>query len=85
VNPEHLEIGTQADNVKDMFERKRAPIGSQRSSSKLDEKKVSEIKSLLADGGFTQKEIADMYGVHRSSVMLIKHGKNWPHVKVTDE
>lgn len=88
VNPKHLRIGTQADNVRDMFEKgrdgrsvgpDRYARGSRVGTALLDESTVVAIKrELKADR--LHREIADEFGVSRSTVSLIAQGKSWKHV-----
>jgi hypothetical protein len=82
INPEHLEIGTRADNVRDMFERNRAPerIGSKNFNSKLTENDVIEIKKLLSKGELSQKEIAKKFGVAPGHISGINTGRKWGHL-----
>ena len=79
-NPEHLFIGTNEDNVNDMLEKRRNPIGSKVGTSKLDEEKVYSIKKLLKSG-LGCKEISQKYNVTLQAISLIKNGKNWKHIK----
>lgn len=69
VNPEHLLIGTQRDNIKDMDVRNRRGF-----ISKLSQVQVAEIKELLSQR-FSQFEIAKKYGVHQGTISKIKLGK----------
>lgn len=82
VNPEHLFIGTQQDNVIDMYTKGRSPrIGPRGESAphaKLTEKKVAKIRSLK--GKKNQYEIAEMFGVAQSSISFIMSGKTWKHI-----
>lgn len=52
VNPAHLEIGTQRDNIHDMMERgrNRQPSGSANGNSRLSPDLVRSIKLALANG-----------------------------------
>jgi hypothetical protein len=72
VNPAHLRIGTDADNVWDKQLADRSGI-------KLNIAKAREIKSLLA-ANVLQSEIADSYGVTPAIVSAIKRGLIWKHV-----
>ncbi len=56
--------------------------GNERSATKLDVKKVSEIKRLLWVTDLTQREIAEMYNIDQSHVSDIKRGKRWAKVKI---
>lgn len=42
---------------------------------------VRNIKKLLVEGELTHKEIADIYGVERSSITYIHTGKSWAHIE----
>jgi len=79
VNPEHLETGTDADNMRDKVERNRQIKGEKHGHSKLTEQQVCEIKVLLADT-ITCTEIAKQFNVNRTAISHIKHNKNWKHI-----
>src|SRR5579863_7359899 len=56
VNPEHLWIGTQTDNLLDAHSKGIINNkGIKNGSSKLDENKVLDIVNLYATGNYTQK------------------------------
>lgn len=85
VNPEHLFLGTQADNMADMARKGRgkgrgrrgARPGSANPFSKLTEEQVALIRE--AEG--IQQAIATQFGVGQSTVSLIRNGKRWRHLK----
>lgn len=79
VNPEHLLIGTHADNMKDKSERGRQAKGSKNAKSKLNEEQVREIRD-LPKYGWNGPMIAEMYGISRQSVYAVLNGKNWSHL-----
>lgn len=82
LNPSHLFIGTKKDNADDR-DRKGRNInhcGEKHGMAKLKEKDVREIKDLIRCGRMTLDEIAAPYGAHRSTIHLIKHGKQWKSV-----
>lgn len=78
INPEHLFLGTDADNVADMDAKGRRVIsrGEKIWGAKLKE---ADIPLILNDGR-TQREIAADYGVSQSLIGLIKRGEIWRHV-----
>jgi hypothetical protein len=80
VNPHHLEIGTVADNMRDMYERGRNVVRDQRGenngAAKLNEAQVSEIKELIASG-HTNTSIAARFGVSHQLISRIRGGKAW--------
>lgn len=79
-NPNHLFIGTRADNVKDMVNkgRGRGKIfkGSAHGNSKLSEEQVYAIRA--ASG--SQTKIAKQYGISDVLVCHIKSRKRWGHL-----
>lgn len=76
VNPDHLFLGTIADNMADKTVKNRQAKGSANGNSKLTEQQVHEIRA-AAKGG---KLLAEKYGVDYSLIWLIRTGKIWKHV-----
>lgn len=76
VNPDHLFLGTHADNSADMA-RKQRTVGEKHSATKLTENNVTEIRRLAPVA--TRASIARRFGVSRSHVSKIIHGHNWKH------
>lgn len=69
VNPKHLILGTQTDNMRDKIERGRQ---AKRCQSKLGDDQVREIRQLVAsgiDGG--QAYIGRKFGVTQSTISKI--------------
>lgn len=79
VNPNHLRIGTPAENAADMTARERQSRGSRRPGAKLTERQVASIRAQLK-AGKTQPEIARTLGVSQSVISRIKSKKTWKHV-----
>lgn len=79
VNPDHLFLGTHAENMADAATKGRLPRGSRSNLSKLTEAQVTEIKARLAAGDGTAA-IAKDYGVTTGNVYAIKTGRSWRHV-----
>jgi hypothetical protein len=77
-NPDHLILGTHADNMTDMAERNRCnpPKGEQHYNSKLTVKQVMEIYN----SPLPQNEIAELYNISKTIVSRIKHKKRWKHI-----
>lgn len=78
-NPQHLEWGTQGDNVADMANRRRAARGERAGGSKLTEAKVREIRELAAVG-WSQRKLAARYGVSAPAIGYIVRRLTWAHV-----
>lgn len=80
VNPDHLFLGTQFENCKDMTEKGRRVRGEGFKSAKLNDESVIKIRQLYATGNFLQKEIAKMFSVGKTSIVYILSRKTWNHV-----
>lgn len=81
-NPEHLRLGTHAENMRDMKERNRARrIGcapERARAVKLGWAEVRAIRKIKADRPTTKnKVIAAMFGVSAPTISLIARGKIW--------
>lgn len=76
VNPAHLFLGTNADNVSDRVQKGRTAStkGKQNGWSKLSDTDILEIQELIDEGLLTLAEIGERYGVVKSTVFRIKMG-----------
>ena len=81
IEPSHLRLGLQRDNIADMDKkgRRRALQGSQQKSAKLNEQSIPTIRALLMRGD-TCKSIANIFGVTEGAIAHVKKGRNWTHV-----
>ena len=83
VNPNHLFLGTQADNMKDMFAKGRNKTipskGSTNGNSKLIEKDIPIIKILRANGD-SYNSIAKKFNVSKFVIREICIGNSWRHI-----
>ena len=78
-NPNHLEIGTRADNNRDSVDRGRNSFGEHH-ATKLSEVSVLEIIRRGRHGAESQSKLGSEYGVSRSMVGAIILGKRWGHL-----
>ena len=82
VNPDHLFLGTQLDNMQDMKKksrgRGRAPIGVNNGQSKLSVADVCQIRHLASNN--THDSIAQMFGISRRNVGMIVNRVTWKEV-----
>lgn len=80
VNPKHLYLGTQQDNVNDMWARGRAKPGAHHGEdhgmAKLRDQEAIAIR-LSTD---TQRSLAKRYNLSQSTVWAIKNRKIWAHL-----
>ena len=85
VNPEHLFLGTQIDNIADMCAKGRLvppspKIGSKNKMSVLNEDTAWEIRAVHSLKKFSQAEIAKSYGLSPMTVSRLINRKLWKHV-----
>lgn len=81
INPEHLFIGTRADNMADMRDKKRrmgivAVKGESHPGAKITERDVFEIR----ESGERLKDIAKKYGLTSKYVWAVKNRITWKHI-----
>lgn len=86
VNPAHLFLGTQHENVRDMVRKGRehsgptpALQGERNAQAKLTERDVLEIRALHRSG-FGYKRIAPWFRVHHTTIRNIVLRLKWRHV-----
>lgn len=81
-NPNHLEWGDAQDNIDDKVARGRLgdTKGSKQSGAKLDENRVMQMRTDFEGGGFTRRQLSDLYGVAYSTVVNIIARLTWQHI-----
>ena len=82
VNPDHLFLGTQIDNISDRDRklRHRALQGELHGNAKLSETDVLEIRRLAKERSVPQKQIAARFGIHVGTVESIVGRRAWRHI-----
>lgn len=80
VRPSHLYVGDKKDNARDREARHRRDVRGERNGrAKLSETQVVEIRTRYANGGVTQKCLAEKFGVSKSHVSnLTRNAAFWP-------
>jgi hypothetical protein len=79
VNPQHLLLGSAADNAQDKIKRGRAKginAAGANGRAKLDWDKVDEIRARLKTGE-SQRKLAAEFGVTQAQVSEIQLGRTW--------
>ncbi|PVU81347.1 HNH endonuclease (plasmid) [Cellulomonas sp. WB94] len=72
-NPDHLELGLHADNMRDMTDRGRQATGARLPQTRLTDDEVREIRRAVA-GGELQRVVAARFGVTQGYVStLVAH------------
>jgi hypothetical protein len=79
--PSHLWLGTRRDNQADMAAKHRSAIGVRNGAARLTEQDVRDIRRIYANGGISQKRLAEQFGVTQVAVRMIVIGRNWRHVQ----
>lgn len=77
--PDHLFLGSQLDNVRDMASKKRyhSYPGEHHTLAALTNAEAARIRALLKEGGISQRQLARDYGVSNMTVWSIANGKSY--------
>lgn len=97
VRPDHLFLGTAADNMADCKQKGRHAVGLRNGAytkpesrqrgensgmSKLTDSQVVEIRRRYKAGGISQEKLGKEYGVTQPLVKEIVHGRIWKHLPI---
>ena len=77
VNPAHLFLGTQKDNIQDMFSKNRQNYGK---SAKLTPEQVVEIRNIYKKGNITYQKLAEKFNVQCLTIGSIIRKERWKEV-----
>lgn len=72
INPEHLELGTQAENIKDSIES---------NNFKLNKLTKEEVEEILLDSNSTHKQLSRKYHVNILAIRHLRKGKTWSYIR----
>lgn len=81
VNPDHLREGTSLDNARDRVSRDRSAKGQTHGRVKLNPDQVVAIRKSYQNKEASQRGLAAVYNVDRSTVRHILARRNWKHLK----
>ncbi len=79
VNPEHLSLGTPAQNSADMAAKGRSTRGTRNPMAKLCPSHVRTIRSMRTHG-LTGVQVAKLFGVSQATISSIMSGTRWSWV-----
>lgn len=79
-NPNHLFLGTHADNMSDMVRKGRSSrkFGEANGRAVLTSEQVRVIRATYAAGGISQQALANQFGVHQTAISKIVRHISWP-------
>jgi len=82
VNPDHLEAGTQSQNIKDAFARMRKvqPLKKAKGEECGAAKLTNEIVLGIRESKLSLKTLAELHGVSKSAIERIRYRKTWRHI-----
>ncbi len=80
VNPDHLFMGTQKENLLDRKLKGRSIFGERNGRCKLKHEQVNKIRALLSNK-IDQRIIAKQFGVCQTNISRIKMNESWNHIK----
>ena len=88
VNPAHLFLGTNADNIADKTAKSRQSRGASHSAATRGEKNggakltANDVSLIRSIDNETQASLARRFGVGQSAISNIRTGSRWSHVPV---
>ena len=86
VNPKHLWVGTNADNVADkiakgrLYSGKGAGKGMKHHWSNLTDEDVISIRKLYATGKYPYTKLSKMFNTDMSNIGYIIRRETWTHI-----
>lgn len=88
INPAHLSLGTQSQNIKDCSYKGRAPQFTDRHNAKLTRQDVLDIKARHVRGARGNTAVlATEYGINKTYLLQISRGyhdhRTWPESNST--
>jgi len=77
VNPEHLRLGTQKENIRDMVKKKRHSFGEKNGQAKLTNAEVRKIRFLFRTNNYYgyQRILAKRFSISPTTICEIVHNK----------
>jgi hypothetical protein len=79
INPFHLILGLQNDNIQDRVKRGRSAVGERSGRSKLTTENVSYI--IKNPENLSTKDLAQLFNISTRHVTHVRSGKSWTHLR----
>lgn len=82
VRPDHLFVGTAADNNADMMAKRRNGIarGKENGATTLIDEDIVEIRRLSECGAASYTQLSKQFGVHTNTIYRIVNKLTWSHL-----
>ena len=77
INPNHLFLGTNRDNIDDMVKKGRQLSGERHPKAKLNIEKVKSIRALYSTGNYSYADLAKEFGIVPSYAKDVIKGDYW--------
>ena len=83
-NPDHLFLGTDADNMTDKTRKGRnnPAVGERGGFAKLTTEQVLEIRKVYSEGLENQTQLGTRFGVNKRTIQKIVNFQRWKHLPV---
>lgn len=81
VNPKHLFLGNHQANMDDMVNKGRSCWGERINTCKLNRRKVLRLIGLYHTGKYTERQLAKIFGVGRTTIWMIINEKSWKRIR----
>lgn len=83
VNPDHLFLGTQSDNMADKVNKGRQArqLGEAHPRAIMTDTLVREARARYAAGGITKGRLATEYGVSQATMSYVINRVTWSHIQ----
>ena len=77
VNPNHLFLGTDADNIKDRDNKNRTAIFERNGNARTNQKIVRQIRAEYESKTTTHRNLAKKYGLSKTQIGRIIRQESW--------
>lgn len=77
VNPDHLILGSQKQNIHDCMKKKRFVRGTESHLAKLDVRSVVAIRKLWETKKLRQQDLANAFGMSQTAIYKIVNNLKW--------